>query len=92
MLKTKYYVRKEKSNRKLKTSLNSAFKPPAIFCVQLRSSHVDKVMAKEDKKVQKGQIIASLEWLPPKNKVNNLDFFRFEIGLLRGNIKADRIM
>lgn len=75
MLETKYDVRKEESNRKLKTSLNSAVKPPAIYCAQLWSSHLDKVMVKEEKKVQKGKLIASLEWLPPKNEVNNLDFF-----------------
>lgn len=88
-LKTKYYVRKEKSNRKLKTSLNSVVKPPAIYCAQLWASHLDKVMVKEKIKVQKGKLNASLEWLPPKNEVNNLCIFGFENGLLRGHIKAD---
>ena len=72
---------------------NSAVKPLIKYCAQFWPSHLEKEMVKEGKKVQREQVIINLEWLPQTNKLNSLDFFRFENRRLRGNMReADRIM
>lgn len=72
---------------------NSAVNPLIKYCAQFWPSRLEQDMVKAEKKVQREQVILSLEWLPQTNKLNSLDFFRFENRWLRRNTReADRVM
>lgn len=50
---------------------NSAVNPLINYCAQFWPSHLEQDMVKAGKKVQREQVIISLEWLPQTNKLNS---------------------